>query len=459
MDVRNIFSTVLACVIVCGLFGQVLAQPANNTCLTATVINQVPYTDSGSTATATNTRWNCVGGDSPDVWYWYNPPCDGAITISLCGSGYDTGLEILEYAGVPCYQSEISMYCNDDSCGLQSGITIPVYGESAIWIVVHGYSTASGPYTINVTGNFHGPSFLDTCDGRSISSLPFTDYGNTACMNADYSISCLPSNSPDVIYRLQMDSCRTVTASLCGSGFDTAIEIRKGGACPGNTVVACNDDYCGFQSQVVFDGDAGEVYYLLVRGYNFASLGPYVLNVTATSAALPANDDCPGNSVVNLPYVDYGDLTCALGSINDCISNTVQDVWYSFTFPQDMELDILALKSSAEAWMIQVEVRMGGPCPGNTVIGCAAFADSASLNPIRSMMIVRERTFPRFLSRNPATRRWRHKSHLCARPQTIITTLSIVIFRRAASKFGSLSAVRASIPIGRSTRARAQTRH
>src|SRR5690606_8955166 len=60
-----------------------------------------------------------------------------------------------------------------------------------------------------------------------------------------------------------------ITASLCNSGFDTAILIATG--TPGNlTWIAGNEDFCGtngWRSQVEFASDGTTTYYIMVRGF------------------------------------------------------------------------------------------------------------------------------------------------------------------------------------------------
>ena len=97
----------------------------------------------------------------------------------------------------------------------------------------------------------------------------------------------------------------SVTASLCGSSYDTGIEVHAGTNyfdCPGSTILACNDDYCGnifgsdLGSQVSFVAYAGQPYYILVGGFNGLT-GAYTLNMTgvpwsrASHALANANDN------------------------------------------------------------------------------------------------------------------------------------------------------------------------
>jgi hypothetical protein len=68
------------------------------------------------------------------------------MNVGLCGSGYDTALWV--YAG----GVGNTVGCNDDYCGAQSEIdNINITAGVTYYIVVSGYSTACGSYTLNVT--------------------------------------------------------------------------------------------------------------------------------------------------------------------------------------------------------------------------------------------------------------------------------------------------------------------
>jgi hypothetical protein len=114
----------------------------------ATVIPSLPYSDSGATCGFTQNYTDCVyNAGAPDVVYAYTPTANGAINISLCGSGYDTGMWV--YAG----GVGNTVGCNDDFCGLQSEIDdISVAAGVTYYVVISGYSTACGSYALNLTG-------------------------------------------------------------------------------------------------------------------------------------------------------------------------------------------------------------------------------------------------------------------------------------------------------------------
>jgi len=134
----------------------------------------------------------------------------------------------------------------------------------------------------------------DVCPGILIPSLPFTDYGNTGCMAANYT-NCVTPSSPEMVYYFSRPTCEIVTVSLCGSGYDTGLGIY-GGICPNIApLVVCNDDnYCGpnytLQSTATFQAEANTNYQILVHGFGGNS-GPYTINVTSTPCPPAAPSD------------------------------------------------------------------------------------------------------------------------------------------------------------------------
>ena len=115
--------------------------PANDDCATAEVIGVV--TDqafSTVSATASGVQPSCGGSTTPpvDIWYVYTATANGTLDIDLCGSLYDTRLTVWD----GCAGTELA--CNDDSCGLQSAVSIAVTNGTSYYIQVGGYTTGSG---------------------------------------------------------------------------------------------------------------------------------------------------------------------------------------------------------------------------------------------------------------------------------------------------------------------------
>ena len=124
----------------------------------------------------------------------------------------------------------------------------------------------------------------------------------------------------------------TFTASLCGSSYDTKIDIYTG-TCGSLTSVACNDDFsgCGLQSQVSWPAANGTTYLIRVHGFGGAS-GNYTLNVTCVAAAL--NDLCTGAIPIACGQT-INSSTSGMTSdpVSTCAGVTLSGspgVWYTF---------------------------------------------------------------------------------------------------------------------------------
>lgn len=113
---------------------------------TAINIPGLPYTDSQSTDLCFT---NTVANPSNDVFYQFisTNGCTASLDISLCGSSYDTYLRVFDV-------NMVELYSNDDDCGLQSQLLgVPVSLGDTLYIVVEGYASNNGMYTMNITEN------------------------------------------------------------------------------------------------------------------------------------------------------------------------------------------------------------------------------------------------------------------------------------------------------------------
>jgi len=152
-----------------GVSSDIISTAANNsgqrqggdTFASATVIEALPFSDSGTTSGFNNDygpysnqssynicQWqgyynNTNTGAGPDVVYSLALSEETTVKISLCGSDYDTGLGVFDGSGV-------QVLGNDDACSLQSEVVCAL-PEGLYYIVVDGYSTSSGNYVLNVS--------------------------------------------------------------------------------------------------------------------------------------------------------------------------------------------------------------------------------------------------------------------------------------------------------------------
>ncbi|MBK9188407.1 MAG: hypothetical protein IPM33_05565 [Phycisphaerales bacterium] len=131
---------------------QVSCGVGNDCCATADVIGVGSTAFDTSNATNDGTGTCGASGTSPDIWYSFTAPSDGTYTIDSCGSTYDTVLSAMS----ACYGAELA--CNDDSCGLQSSITLALVQGQTILLRVAGFGGQVGSGVLNI----------GSCDGITV---------------------------------------------------------------------------------------------------------------------------------------------------------------------------------------------------------------------------------------------------------------------------------------------------
>ncbi|MDC7995582.1 proprotein convertase P-domain-containing protein [Altibacter sp. HG106] len=285
----------------------------------------------GSTALATDSGGNAA----PDVFYAFTGSgSQEAVTLSLCdgGTDYDSVLRVF----TDCTLTE-EVASNDDSCGLQSELTFISDGTSTYYVMVEGFSTASGNFSLEATC---GPVTEDFCEGAIELSCGDTVTGNTSDATVDNSPVCATGiTSPGEWYVFTDDFGfpSDYVVSLCdgGTDYDSKLTVYTGD-CGDLVCVTDNDDSCGLQSEVTFTGDGNSTYYILVHGFGGAT-GNYSLNVDCIP--VPPPNDMIVNSIdvddAGVPYTDPGVVTPAAttegGVPTDCDISGAAGVWYNIT--------------------------------------------------------------------------------------------------------------------------------
>ncbi|PWG77980.1 hypothetical protein DDR33_24660, partial [Pararcticibacter amylolyticus] len=203
------------------------------------------------------------GQSSPDVWYMLNISGYTDLTVSLCGSSLDTYLHLLDAGG-----NEIMS--NDDYCGFSSQLNYSGLSDGTYYVVVEGYSSSTGDYTLNISSPSTGsaPTGANMYNPIVAGTYSSSGYYTHTMSNAD---PCLgndmgqPSN--DIYYQFTLTGTATVTLSHCGSTLDTYLYLlnSSGG------LINQNDDNSelecpGSQSWLQTTLSAG-TYYVVSEGY------------------------------------------------------------------------------------------------------------------------------------------------------------------------------------------------
>ncbi len=359
----------------------------NNECANSTLVfdgPNGPYNNVG--ATTSLPAWPC-GNAGNDVWFAYSATCTGTLTIDTCGSAFDTVLQVFDISCVPypwCSYLTTGP-CNDDSCGLQSSITVPIVGGGAYFIRVGGYGGAIGGFFLNIACTGNGNPSTDECAGATpLPSLavhgPFSNAGHTTSLPAwpcggggndrwfEYVATC---TGPHRFY-----TCGT------GTNFDTTLEVLRGACgCPSQmTSLACNDDSCGLQSSVTVNLQASNSYRIRVGGFGGAT-GNFTLGValgTGTGSTTPLGIGACGGTNVILTSGDPnlgGTITTVVGGSGSAL------IGYGFT---PLNLFVCGNCAIGHEWSVFVtglSSTLTIPCDPN-LVGASVYTQGIVLWPV-----------------------------------------------------------------------------
>jgi len=310
-----------------------------DTCATALPLGPLPAMVSGDTTLFEPDPGlpACgVGAGAPSVWY--SMVGNGSIIgVDICDANYDGAVAVFtgDCFNLTCVTND------DDGCGTLGGPARTSFLSNpgqTYYIVVRGYATSAGSYTMLVT-DLGSPAEGDACVTALPLSVPGTAFGDTCMATPDGALGCgTGDSSPGVWYQVTGTGNQFI-ATLCnGTSYDSALSVFTGG-CDFLSCVASNDDSCGAQSQVIFQTFPGETYYILVRGYS-TNCGFYTLDVTELLP--PANDECVNATEVFCNSFALADNLGATDNFIDDIylcrvvpGNGSNSVWFKFTAAED----------------------------------------------------------------------------------------------------------------------------
>jgi hypothetical protein len=347
-----------------------LVLPANDDCAEATLITAGSY--AGSTLGATDDSASTCGGSdaSPDVWYRYVAPSNGRLRVDTCGSSFDTVLTLHSACGA---SGTCSADCSGEPCGAPGACldTLIVAGTERL-IRVAGQDGASGDFVLHVSFQ-SSPANDDCADALSVSEGTYA-FDSSAAFSSPPPMppSCIDAPGggmgADLWYRYTATCSGMVTASLCGSSFDTGLIVYNA-ICPttGSPMLACNDDFCGQQSQVTFAVTAGAEYSIRIGAASgFGGTG--TLTITGPQAV---NDDC-GDAT---PIIDgtYTFDTCPATSagpleLNCSVTPIARDIWFRYALPRTGDVTVSLCGSSFDTFLAVY----GATCPNalGSAIAC-----------------------------------------------------------------------------------------
>jgi hypothetical protein len=181
--------------------------PGNDTCAGAIPLvgGEVSTTNTANATSTGDPVPGCQGSAGKGVWYTYTPASSGTVSVSTCGSTYDTVLAV--YSG-SC-GSLTPVACNDDngpSCpGSQASVSFSVTGGTTYYILAAGSGGATGILNIMAIGPLTGLIINPTWD-----STILNDPNAAAIMNT--------INNAILIYETKYSDPVTVNITFAEGG-------------------------------------------------------------------------------------------------------------------------------------------------------------------------------------------------------------------------------------------------
>ena len=141
------------------------------------VVIETPQTTGSTFGAVNNLIPSCSGSSAAaDIVHELDVPGRlNFLSADTFGATYDT---ILYARQSSC--NDPDLVCNDDTNGLQSSIWLGSVPPGTLYIIVDGFSTAAGDYTLNVSGEI---AVGEPCDVAQVTSGLLTCAGGTTCVD------------------------------------------------------------------------------------------------------------------------------------------------------------------------------------------------------------------------------------------------------------------------------------
>jgi hypothetical protein len=309
--------------------------PPNDDCADRSPVFDGPTVFSTVDATTDGPALACGFGPAfRDIWFNYQPAASGHLTISLCGSDFDTVLAV--YADcVTCPPLPLSeLHCSDDACGVQSELAFDVVAGMCYKIRVGGFDDndfGNGIMLITFLPITVPPN--DDCEDRlTINDGELTPWTLVGATLDGPSTTCNPFvvSERDVWFNYTATCGGLAQITFDNNGFNSAgYQVYNTDDCALGTLLLCefND---GNRTVDVSPGQSLKI--RLFGFFNLSSSGTLEINCIDH----PVNDDCEDRVEVADGVPAEYDLQGATldGPPTSCVIFPPQgDVWFNYTAP------------------------------------------------------------------------------------------------------------------------------
>merc|ERR1712224_654076 len=258
----------------------------------------------------TTTRHQRFGNPAPDAVYVLNVNQDSVVSASSCGSEFDTYLRIFDING----ETEICGCDDCGDCGAQSVLDCDLSSGHYL-LVVDGFNDEAGSFSLDIT-----------CPASAI-ECGSTEVGYTTGAGNDFG-----NEAGDVSYEFTLHSATTITASSCGSGFDTYLRVFSSDLTEEHC--SCDDcGDCGLQTVLDCELQAGH-YVLVVDGFSSRE-GDFEVALTCPQSTI----ECGGTQT---------GFTTGAASV---VGSDACDVLYSFAVDTITDVGVSSCDSSYDTWL------------------------------------------------------------------------------------------------------------
>jgi hypothetical protein len=261
-------------------------RPSNDDWFDADWVSNLHGLDVDTTHATKDGPGDCVEG--PNIWYCYTASSTGEVTITLEGSGFD--LEVAIYEDYNIFPSWDNRILCENVRGQHPEITFDAVAGQGYLIEIAGSVDSYYPSPPQSWSNddCYNAKLIGNVTDLTFDTSKATFDGPGHCMTG-----------PNIWYIYTAFCSGEVTVSLCGSSYDTKLAVYNGAGCNPSLsrLIECNDDFCGWQSQVSFDVLVGQQYLIEVGGFgNDAGEGMISISCEGTVLIEPDLGDAPDST-------------------------------------------------------------------------------------------------------------------------------------------------------------------